>query len=75
MRSMSRAAKRFPSNRESKVRASAALVVAADHSVLELYYIENAYGHEIFPDPNGEMIKQLQAKETLVYSCGSLWTR
>lgn len=41
----------------------------------ELYYIENAYGHEIFPDPNGEMIKQLQAKETLVYSCGSLWTR
>ncbi|KAJ9100888.1 hypothetical protein QFC20_005377 [Naganishia adeliensis] len=49
--------------------------VPLESRIEKLYYIENAYGHEIFPDPNGEMIKQLQLKETLVYSCGSLWTR
>ncbi|GHJ86371.1 hypothetical protein NliqN6_2773 [Naganishia liquefaciens] len=48
--------------------------VPLESRIEKLYYIENAYGHEIFPDPNGEMIKQLHTKETLVYSCGSLWT-
>ena len=48
---------------------------SSSKGVIGLFYIENAYGHEIFPDPNTEMIKQLKQKETLVYSCGSLWTR
>ncbi|KAJ9101732.1 hypothetical protein QFC21_003071 [Naganishia friedmannii] len=48
--------------------------VPLESRIERLFYIENAYGHEIFPDPNTEMIKQLKQKETLVYSCGSLWT-
>lgn len=39
-----------------------------------LYYI-NGYGHEVYPKPNPEFIKNLSNSEVLVYSCGSLWTR
>lgn len=35
----------------------------------------NAYGHEIFPSPNPDYISGIAAKDVLVYSCGSLWTR
>lgn len=39
-----------------------------------LYYI-NMYGHEIQPSPNPDFLSQCAAKDILVYSCGSLWTR
>lgn len=39
-----------------------------------LYYI-NAYGMEVRPSPNGDFLANLDTKDILVYSCGSLWTR
>jgi len=44
------------------------------HPVSGLYYI-NGYGHEVYPKPNPQFIKNLSTSEVLVYSCGSLWTR
>ncbi|OAX42565.1 UPF0052-domain-containing protein [Rhizopogon vinicolor AM-OR11-026] len=41
--------------------------------ISRLYYI-NGYGHEVYPKPNPEYIKNLSTSEVLVYSCGSLWT-
>ncbi|KAJ8587906.1 UPF0052-domain-containing protein [Rhizopogon salebrosus TDB-379] len=41
--------------------------------ISRLYYI-NGYGHEVYPKPNPEFIKNLSNSEVLVYSCGSLWT-
>lgn len=38
-----------------------------------LYYV-NAYGSEIQPTPNPEFISTLYSSNTLMYSCGSLWT-
>jgi len=40
----------------------------------ELFYI-NAYGMEIHPTPNPDYLANLNEKEVLIYSCGSLWTR
>ncbi|KAG2069844.1 hypothetical protein BDR04DRAFT_1156172 [Suillus decipiens] len=42
--------------------------------ICRLYYI-NGYGHEVYPKPNPQFIKNLSTSEVLVYSCGSLWTR
>jgi hypothetical protein len=39
-----------------------------------LYYI-NAYGMEVRPSPNGDFLANLDTRDILVYSCGSLWTR
>ncbi|KAG2050172.1 UPF0052-domain-containing protein [Suillus hirtellus] len=41
--------------------------------ICRLYYI-NGYGHEVYPKPNPQFIKNLSTSEVLVYSCGSLWT-
>ncbi|KAG1889201.1 UPF0052-domain-containing protein [Suillus subluteus] len=41
--------------------------------ICRLYYI-NGYGHEVYPRPNPQFIKNLSTSEVLVYSCGSLWT-
>lgn len=41
--------------------------------IRRLYYI-NGYGHEVYPKPNPQFIKNLSTSEVLVYSCGSLWT-
>lgn len=41
---------------------------------LGVFYI-NSYGHEIQPWPNPEYLSQLNKRDILVYSCGSLWTR
>lgn len=41
--------------------------------IRRLYYI-NGYGHEVYPKPNPQFIKNLSISEVLVYSCGSLWT-
>ncbi|KAF5312620.1 hypothetical protein D9619_003063 [Psilocybe cf. subviscida] len=38
-----------------------------------LYYI-NAYGMEVRPSPNGDFLANLDTRDILVYSCGSLWT-
>ena len=35
----------------------------------------NAYGQEMHPVPTPEYISGLGARQVLVYSCGSLWTR
>ena len=39
-----------------------------------LFYI-NAYGMEIHPTPNPDYLANLDEREVLIYSCGSLWTR
>jgi len=39
-----------------------------------LFYI-NAYGTEIHPTPNPDYLANLDEREVLIYSCGSLWTR
>ncbi|CAL1697085.1 unnamed protein product [Somion occarium] len=41
--------------------------------ITRLYYI-NAYGSEIHPSPNPDYLHNLNVKDILVYSCGSLWT-
>ncbi|KAF5337390.1 hypothetical protein D9611_003383 [Ephemerocybe angulata] len=41
--------------------------------ISRLYYI-NSYGMEIHPSPNPDFIANLQTRDVLVYSCGSLWT-
>jgi len=38
-----------------------------------LFYI-NAHGHEIHPTPNQDFLQNLETRDVLVYSCGSLWT-
>ncbi|KAJ9113958.1 hypothetical protein QFC19_000154 [Naganishia cerealis] len=57
---------------ESRIESESYLTKSVTHRstnsslcMIGLFYIENAYGHEIFPDPNTEMIKQLKLKETL----------
>lgn len=41
--------------------------------IAKLFYI-NAYGMEIHPTPNPDYLANLDEKEVLIYSCGSLWT-
>ncbi|TFK76650.1 UPF0052-domain-containing protein [Pluteus cervinus] len=41
--------------------------------IQRLFYI-NAYGIEIRPSPNPDFLHNLESKDVLVYSCGSLWT-
>lgn len=41
--------------------------------IAKLFYI-NAYGMEIHPTPNPDYLANLNEKEVLIYSCGSLWT-
>ncbi|EMD41382.1 hypothetical protein CERSUDRAFT_128117 [Gelatoporia subvermispora B] len=41
--------------------------------ISRVFYI-NAYGNEIHPVPNQDVIKHLTICDALVYSCGSLWT-
>lgn len=49
-------------------------LIRGTHPGSGLYYI-NGYGHEVYPKPNPQFIKNLSTSEVLVYSCGSLWTR
>ena len=44
------------------------------HELLGIYYI-NAYGNEIHPYPNPDLLTSVSSRQVLVYSCGSLWTR
>lgn len=41
--------------------------------IARLFYI-NAYGMEIHPAPNPDYLANLDEREVLIYSCGSLWT-
>ncbi|KAG8807245.1 hypothetical protein FRC17_004558 [Serendipita sp. 399] len=41
--------------------------------IQRVYYI-NAHGNEIYPHPNAEFLSNLNQRQYLVYSCGSLWT-
>jgi len=50
-----------------------AMAEPLESKIGRLYYI-NAYGHEIQPNPNPDFISNLQHRDMLIYSCGSLWT-
>jgi 2-phospho-L-lactate transferase/gluconeogenesis factor (CofD/UPF0052 family) len=41
--------------------------------ISRLFYV-NAYGNEVDPAPNPEYLTKLNECQTLLYSCGSLWT-
>ncbi|PWN52205.1 UPF0052-domain-containing protein [Violaceomyces palustris] len=41
--------------------------------IKRIFYV-NAYRNEVYPAPNPSYLETLKTSETLVYSCGSLWT-
>lgn len=43
-------------------------------SPIESVYYVNAYGSEVFPQPNPSYLLGVERSNTLIYSCGSLWT-
>ena len=43
-------------------------------SPIERVFYVNSYGHEIFPYPNPSYLLAIERSNTLIYSCGSLWT-
>ncbi|WFD35817.1 hypothetical protein MCUN1_002685 [Malassezia cuniculi] len=41
---------------------------------IERVYYVNTYGNEVFPQPNDSYLLGIERSNTLIYSCGSLWT-